>query len=295
LLRSLTAPLGTPTADERDVQVVEFPATLDKRLTINLPDGNDAGWRLLDAPAAPARTYRTGAIYSSADYDVVQRVDVGALKESIAVHASQGVRTWSWKLSWHGGDAPSLAEDGTVHYGDRVVLAKPFLQDARGRRVRDLAWKLDGDVLSVRFSDRGIATPYVLDPASSYPQRLYPSPSYVPGSGTVNGLFATPPGGLDLGDQVTDIDDPTPTEYMFWSNSTQNVFEASIDNGTHPIPKDNSLPITNGNGFGAYGWAQESLGGVTLPLGPYSAQARIRVNTASGANPVKLRLKARIW
>ncbi|MCW2921693.1 MAG: hypothetical protein JWL76_1567 [Thermoleophilia bacterium] len=294
VVRSLIRKLGTPTTD-LDAMVVSFPRTLDGRLDIALPGGKRASWDLQGAPQVPAQAYRLGAVYSTTEYDVVQQVGWGSLKESIAVHRSQGVRTWRWKLSWKGGKGPVIAADGSLHYGADVVLAKPFLQNAAGRRIKDLEWKLDGDLLSVTIDDRGIALPYVLDPASSYPQWLYPSPAYVPGSGTVNGLFGTPPGGLDTGTSIGDVDEPVGSEYMFWSNGNTTVPEAApVTNATHPLPVDGNPPLNNGAGLGQFGWAQESLGGVTLPLGPYSAQARIQVTSAT-ANPLTLAVKARIW
>ncbi|MCW2928832.1 MAG: uncharacterized protein JWM86_2800, partial [Thermoleophilia bacterium] len=298
-LAGLTRSLGHREAKaDLDVQAVALPRTLDRKLTIALPDRASAGWTMLDAPAVPAQSFDKGVVYSAGEYDVVQRVSFGSLKESIAVHRRQGIRSWSWKLAWKGGAAPSIGRDGTVRYGEGVVIAAPFIQDARGRRVRDLAWKLDGTTLSVTFNDASLPLPYVLDPASSYPQFLYPSSvgsDYVPGSTTINGMYSPPRNPADTGDQVVDIDDPAGSEYMFWSNSTNNVIEAApVTNATHPNPMDGAPPIGNGSGYGGYGWSQEALGGVTLPTGPYTVQARVAVSSATADN-VTLALKARVW
>ena len=49
VVRSLTRSLGRVTSD-RTAQSVSFPATLDGELKISLPEGDDAGWRMLGAP-----------------------------------------------------------------------------------------------------------------------------------------------------------------------------------------------------------------------------------------------------
>ncbi|MEO6867626.1 MAG: hypothetical protein ABI200_06360, partial [Gaiellales bacterium] len=109
----LTSKLGAATTS-RDILAVDMPATLDKPLMINATAGSSAGWRMLDVPKAPAQLYERGAVYSTGEYDVVQEVSFGSLKEAIAIHAKQGTRTWRWKLDWKGGTEPYLAPDGTV-------------------------------------------------------------------------------------------------------------------------------------------------------------------------------------
>ncbi|MCB0877465.1 MAG: Ig-like domain repeat protein [Thermoleophilia bacterium] len=295
--RRHTRKLG-PTGSDRSVGSVTFPTTLDKQLTIALPGGDRAGWSMLGAPKVPAQLYAGGAVYSTSEYDVVQEVGMGRLKESIVVHRRQGVKTWRWKLLWKGGSAPFVAGDGTIRYGTKVVLDRPFLATRTGRHLKDLDWQLDGSTLSLTVDDSHVAAPYVIDPASSYPQFLYPSSrnaDYVPGSSTINGMFSAPPGATDTGDLARDLDDGNNRDYYFWSNGTVNWPEPSlITNATQPNPQDNNPPTSNGTGYGAYGWAQEQLGGVTLPGGPWQIQARVRIDDAA-PNNLTVQLKARLW
>lgn len=290
-LRRQTRTLGSATKD-RDIGQVEFPRTLDQKLTISLPDGDEAGWRMLDVPKIPVKLYETGAVYSTASWDVVQKVSYGRMKESIVVHQKQGTKTWRWRLHWSGGNAPALFEDGTIRYGARVALDRPFLEAPGGRKIKDLDWQLDGDILSVTVDDENIAAPYVIDPASSYPQRIYPLTSYVSGSSTINDLNGTAPGGG--GNWSSDSAAQNPGEILFWSQGVNNTLVAGgINNTTLPDPYD---PPGATYDPGTYGWAQEALGGATLAPGPYTAQARLRYSASNNAEtPVVVQLKARLW
>ncbi|MCW2923278.1 MAG: laminin sub domain 2, partial [Thermoleophilia bacterium] len=294
----LVRSLGTATAKpDLEQGAVTFPKSLDRPLSIDLPDGDSAGWRMVGAPALPATGFHGGTVYSGSDYDVVQGAQVGALTESIAVYRSQGIRTWSWKLEWSGGAAPRLAADGTVHYGHDVTIDRPFLQDAAGRRIRNLRWNLAGNVLSVRVDDRGVALPYVIDPASSYPQRIHPMENYVTGSTAIQGLISPP---LTTPDTSSGAPATTVGEYFIWSGNT----------GGHtlgaPVTDTNAALPRNMNGIGAcasvtycngaLGWAQQALGGATLAAGPYSVQDEIYYMAASNASmPVTVALKAKLW
>jgi hypothetical protein len=165
------------------------------------------------------------------------------------------------------------------------VIAAPFIDDARGRRIRDLEWELDGDRLSVRIDDRRLPLPYVIDPASSYPQRIHPEPNYMTGSSSIQGLIAPPLGGANIN---SGMPAESVGEWFVWSgNSTGHTLGVPITNASAPDPQNmDNQSICSGNWScnGALGWSQELLGGATLPAGPYTVQTEFYYTATNNNN-----------
>ena len=288
-LARLADDLGASTADDADrddVLGVSFPESLDRRLDIALPNGDSASWRMLDVAAVDAQPFAHGTIYSTSDFDVVQEVGLGRIKESIAVHTRQGMRTWSWKLAWNGGQEPELQADGTVRYGQRMIIRKPFITTAGGRRIKNLRWRLKGSTLLLTVDDRKFPLPYVIDPVADYPQRIYPNPAMASGTSVLESLANTAAGTSNL---TTQASAATIGDLYFASGSGTGSYAGPLGTIT-----DASAPNPLSNG--ATGWVQAALGGITLPAGPYTVSAKIKYVAAANTNlPVSAVLRARLW
>lgn len=175
-LRSKLGPVRQTSDNNSTWMWTELPETLDGRVRLFGPRGtNQAGWTMLEAPAAPRMAFADGVLYSTAQYDVIHRVEKKKLSEFIHVRERQGVRTWRWKLHAETPDFKiHLDKYGRVLLGGGHRLEAPKLLRVDGSALPVAAkWTLKGNVLSLRVDDRNLPLPYVIDPDATAPTLVF--------------------------------------------------------------------------------------------------------------------------
>src|ERR687888_950709 len=124
--------------------------------TLSLRFGARSPWRQFDNGVARPTPFGRETI----------AFGVNRVEQSLLVDRHVGIRVWEWKL---GANVKAhIARDGSVRFGDSLLILPVAILDGAGRDVTParLHWSLRKHALVLRLDDTKLPTPYIIDPVA---------------------------------------------------------------------------------------------------------------------------------
>lgn len=183
---------------------------------IEIVDESGRGIRFR-APAQPAAAGRR-ASFQNAGFEWAYILTKGGLRLQVLVNATQGRRSYAFDYETVGGASPlTLDATGNLVSGNLLVIPRPSAFAPNGSfTYRYGTYSVSGNTVTMTFDDTGLATPYTLDPTTTFNVAASANDQFVFRSGTV---WANIPSGTNTWDSTNIIVDAEqqPGATMYWT------------------------------------------------------------------------------